>query len=963
MLGLITLLLVDGKATLKFISIYDDSIMEFLERTTQCTLHTLLLAAFERVGGLEAIFDVCRQFASSIETMRDVKIDERPYPATKELLNAYGGLKVALHLIYPLISSKPLFESGQTVIAVTRGKKEDDPEYFEPHNFLVKLRLKTLPLVRQLWESHWLLSAPLGMCRSVVQVVMELVGADNEETKGEIVDMPAGSSSRAPPAPIVPDENRIRQLTDMGFPRSAAERALVRTRNNINSATELLLSHPFPLPPDPDPTDDLVEDGTSGEPSATPEDGPSQSEDGPSQSEDGPSQPEDGPSQPEDGPSQPAAGLLQPEVATSTGAPTPPPQDAEPTDESPRVKNAEDWRTVLNEAREPLRASIAPQALRLLDEHPSLIFDLHVAFVRPADTHQKQAVESLIEDIQAFCTAAYDAQQQPLANRCRLLALVLKETPSSLPENLKDGLMESLMRMLMANPITPEGHPTIAKWVSTHLLVTEALFVLGDQPPTINLPKEGEAIPEVDLTVVAPLTQARTVVFDFCIRLLAIRDLPGDELLAALRLIVFLTRDYQIAREFAHRNGINLLFARLKASAVPAGHSYVAIILRHVVEDRNTLQNIMQVSLKQYFALPRTRIVDAQSYVRNCCMMALRDPRIFVDVTKSLCQLSQPFSSPHHISLKPDVTPSDKPGSDSTPAEETKMLVDAPLATPSPDTLEPMVHFLIGELIKSARPTADMVPVDTSATDSSISRSATLNAPSDAAPKPTEPEADHSSYACLLMQFLTELLFSYEACKLAFLSYSPKKRSHISSKEASQKYRTAAVHFLLSELVAFESLNPNPSTQARNRVPLVNWAMSVLLALCVDTSASNEHKEVSSDLMSVRKFVLEAISRAIKDSQASESVDARYGRLLALSELCYRVLTARFSGMGVRKVPQDELPTQIAKIMLEKNFVATLTNALAEVDLNYPNVKSLVASILRPLEYLYAFCNYSVLHH
>ena len=50
-----------------------------------------------------------------------------------------------------------------------------------------------------------------------------------------------------------PDENRIRQLTDMGFPRSAAERALLRSRNNVSATTEFLLSHPFPLPPDPIP--------------------------------------------------------------------------------------------------------------------------------------------------------------------------------------------------------------------------------------------------------------------------------------------------------------------------------------------------------------------------------------------------------------------------------------------------------------------------------------------------------------------------------------------------------------------------------------------------------------------------------------------------------------------------------------------------------------------------------------
>ncbi|KAG6372317.1 hypothetical protein JVT61DRAFT_7757 [Boletus reticuloceps] len=127
--------------------------------------------------------------------------------------------------------------------------------------------------------------------------------------------------------------------------------------------------------------------------------------------------------------------------------------------------------------------------------------------------------------------------------------------------------------------------------------------------------------------------------------------------------------------------------------------------------------------------------------------------------------------------------------------------------------------------------------------------------------------------------------------------------------------------------------------------------MSVLVALCVDCSPGAEAKEVPADLVSIRKFALDVISRAIKETLPSESMDARYGRLLALTDLCYRLLTVRFSNNGSRKLP-EESTTQIAKIMLEKNFVAILTNALGEVDLNFPNIRNLVASVLRPLENL-----------
>ena len=118
----------------------------------------------------------------------------------------------------------------------------------------------------------------------------------------------------------------------------------------------------------------------------------------------------------------------------------------------------------------------------------------------------------------------------------------------------------------------------------------------------------------------------------------------------------------------------------------------------------------------------------------------------------------------------------------------------------------------------------------------------------------------------------------------------------------------------------------------------------------MDISSVSDVKDVSPDLVSIRQFVLEAISRAVKDLSLSEGLDSRYGRLFALSDLCHRLLTVRFN--AVARKPQDETPTHIAKVMLEKNFVSTLTNALAEVDLNYPNVRSLVAVILRPLEHL-----------
>jgi len=89
-------------------------------------------------------------------------------------------------------------------------------------------------VVHKIWESSWLRSAPLALVKSVIQLILELTAGENEELKGEApgegtpasaIGITTGFSTRTQG----PDENCIRQLTDMGFPRSAAERALART--------------------------------------------------------------------------------------------------------------------------------------------------------------------------------------------------------------------------------------------------------------------------------------------------------------------------------------------------------------------------------------------------------------------------------------------------------------------------------------------------------------------------------------------------------------------------------------------------------------------------------------------------------------------------------------------------------------------------------------------------------------
>jgi E3 ubiquitin-protein ligase HUWE1 len=888
---------------------------------------------------VDAVLDISRAFVNTIEIISIVKDEERTDIQKAELIQAYGGLKVALQLLRPIISSKPLLDSAQTSLIVTRDKKDTDPDYFEAHNFLVKLRLAALSVLKGLWQAPWLISAPLSVSKSVVQAVLELANGEGEDSKGgdtstvEVHATPSGGIGRPPG----PDEGRVQILMDMGFPRSAAERALSRTHNNLNAATELLLAHPFPLPPDPEPEQPAVtepaateESTTDTEPTAVPVDGE-------------------------------ASSAVENDVTEAAGPSEPTNIPIPDTSEAPVTggKSSEQWKKELDEAREPLRAGLSRQALLLIDEHVSLLFDLHVVFLRPNNAHRAQAVQDLVDDVKAFSPSAYDVQEQPLANRCRLLALVLSESPSLLSHEVRATLMDSLLALLLSS-INLEHPP---RWLATHLLVTEALFTLSAEPRVITLPKEGEPIIPEAISVGPPLLEAKEIVFDFCLRLLAVQDLPGDELLSTLRLFVFLTRDPKTAAQFVRSGGVSLLLKRVKASAVASSSSYIATILRHIVEDAQTIRHIMQHTLDRNLSQPRARgLIDVTNYVRSCSAAALRDPEIFLEVTKSLCQLGQPYSSPY-ISLKHEASPAtNKP--DLAPQVEgaVEMQVDQTTAiaiTPSEST-DNIIHHMIGELMNSTKAMNELLsqPSATvgdghSISDAHVGQSkdvAMKSGADDSLASLGAESAGLRDYMCFLMQCLTELLFSYDSCKLAFLSYSPKKRTQTPAKDTGGRYRTATLQFLLMDFITFGTINPPADERTRNRTTLCNLAMSVLVALCIDSTPNHDVKDVSPELASVRKFVLESVSRAIKDLPPFETVEVRYGRLLALADLCHRLLTVKVTATSRKQ--HDENPTHIAKVMLEKGFVATLTTALSEIDLNYPHIRNLVPSILRPLEFL-----------
>ncbi|GJJ06087.1 hypothetical protein Clacol_000276 [Clathrus columnatus] len=889
------------------------TVLLFEERASNNNLHTMLLVIFKTIGGIDAILHICKHYVSAIERITVTKTSDRSETEKQELVHVFGGLKVALHLLHFLVSSKPLFDSPQTVLLINKEKKNGDIDYFEPHNFLVKLRLAILPFIRELWEAPWLIQAPLSVCKSVVQTMLVLMGGDNEEIKGENGSEPATSAAGGMSGigflqrHLSPDENAVGQLCDMGFPRSAAERALIRMRNNVGAAAEYLLGQPLLIRPDPEPEETELENPVDVEPGLE--------------------------TDTMDNVQGFAEGLFQ--------------NRGKSREVAEEIKTSEEWKDELDRAREFLKERVGRRSLQLLDEHPSLIFDIKGAFVGSPEGYSGQALPLIIQDIKDFSPGAYDIHEQSLAIRCRLLAIIFNEMGSletRLSSTAPGELMDVLIALLLAHPEQSDIEATVSpKWLSSLLLVIESLLITGDEPLPVVLPRENEEICVRPISNEPTYPSARQQVFLFCLKLLSSLELPQDESISVLRLLLYLTRDYGMAQEFVKLNGIALLLDRFKMMPKDASgcQVYVILLLRHVIEDQPTVELVMKQEIKRWFSQPRTKISDVGNFIRGTGSIALRDPKVFVKVTESMCELVTVHPSVHHITLRP--SPPDGPQKEAVETHEVMLVDDPRVSNLSENTLESAVHHLAAELLRVGK---------SAVTASFVLSGDDAKTPVAGPIEPTTAENETRSnyfYACFLMQCLTELLFSYNACKVAFLAFTKKKGS-TPSKDAGSKHRLAVLNFLLTELISFGGLDTMTSAGSKRRGMLCNWAMSVVAALCVQVGDSGDSRELATEFVNVRRLVLEALSRAIRDPVHSETMDERYGRLLALVDLTHRLLTVKVGSGSVK--PSDDNPLHMAKLMLEKNFVAILTGALAEVDLNYPNVRGLLTAILRPLESL-----------
>jgi E3 ubiquitin-protein ligase HUWE1 len=687
----------------------------------------------------------------------------------------------------------------------------------------------------------------------------------------------------------------------------------------------------------------------------------------------------------------------------------------------------------LNDERNAIRENLTEKCLDVINAHGEVTFevaDLITTVV--AKSPDPSAQRNTVGETLVIALMSFSADDEPItgssgkkvAAYAHLLALLLREQNfyAACVEELKNNL-ETLLGFIKLPASNKAASDEPSPWIPHILLIVEMLLS-GDAKPgktTWIPPKENDAIQEPVFTAIDPSVPSdeRALLLDKILEMLPRIGKDESLALAVLRILVILTRDRPIAQSMGEKKNLQRLFVMVKQVAGTNSsriHGPLMMILRHIIEDDETIKQVMRADIKLFFDTNRQqRAIALGAYMKALEPSVIRSPKLFVEVTNEMVKLSRWSYSgatdparTNHVVLKtkpatpPDASKSDdavqptvqatedltlqdqdiKPSTEGADTEMSDAKATAEHKVPVVENPDGVIHYLLSELLAYRNVDDPVVPataenhastteIPASPANGDVSMAGT---PSSAEVTTSAKEAKTSKtsfkqefkpeehpiyiYRCFILQCLTELLISYNRTKIEFINF---KRHAPPQGITPSKPRSSVVNYILTELISAPvKSEQTDSIASRKRKTTSTWADSVLTALLFKTGEQSPDKsrepsdgDDEPDLQFVRRFVLENILKSYKEaSTSSEPLDRKYSRMQSLAELMYSLLIGKDTLGTFEASLARSSQMQLARLMFEKGFIAALTASIADIDLNFPGAKDAVRKILRPLQSL-----------
>ncbi|KAJ3313756.1 hypothetical protein HDV04_001560 [Boothiomyces sp. JEL0838] len=912
----------EGKEIMYYNTILAETKGLLCDEKTTPFLNTAQLVSFEKMGGIESLFSILRKYLSSFSG--DPTKLPKPVEAILSILNMATNHKM-------------LHDSSHTSIMAGRTKEKKSSEYFNPHSFLVHIRGKVLTEILDIWEKEDFVKLPNSCIQLVIQIVTQIMAAEGEVPSDAATIF--STSARIPflgetllvrhinSAAIVPDESKIALLVDMGFPRGAAEVALRRCGNNVARAADYLINHPEVVA--------IAQTTPNTNPATNP-----------------PPNPEISTATPDNVPpsiqpvqqNQQSAINIQPAISIdpdlTNHAISDSPQNAiseipaeelmlddtidRDNEESESDSNAE--KEALSKLRDEAKAKIQLRCIEILIHidsiHIYIIKDLLCLIAKDNMKNIADSIGKKISEVKAKLVQKQDDSDlnANLSTYFRLVTLLSSEN------SFQKDIIYSVDLKVSEYFTLIENCQHQRDWYTPFLLFLESMISLVDEPADSSESNSGNSVRE--------FTRAeREMLLIQLIRIINFESTDSDLLHSVLRLLVRLTRNTELSQLFVLSNGISALLKNEKFASFPAHQSLVVMILRHCLESEDVLRAIIEADVSSFLKSPRPRSMELQTFIKATSHLVCRNPELFVEVCSNICELYHydPNARSHQINIKPTFE-----------AEPKNEVVSKGDSTPKASIME---HIFSEEKLSSV--TGKIVSYLTSELLTLKSKS-----------KFNIADVDNMKLhlrRCYLLQCLSELVVCYFDSKIDLIRATQKKNIKQTPKSPT---KNPFLNYLLNDLMHPENIYLDSSKIEKFRhthqVTESTWASCLITGLCFHKGKLDENR--SAELKSIRTIVLDSIFKSLKDTFNNIDLlpEVRFGKLINLCELCYKILTVKGNNVTLSSNQSasnlSEPTLQIVQLMIEKGFVNLFTNILADLDIHHPISQKVVETVLKPLE-------------
>lgn len=641
------------------------------------------------------------------------------------------------------------------------------------------------------------------------------------------------------------------------------------------------------------------------------------------------------------------------------------PKDTNPTMDLTTIQNlrasanSESLQLTENDDVQILTESIMKQSivtsLKILKCHADLIFEL-AEFVLVSFS------KSVSKDwIHGGITSFVEALQEPLSvakedsNIClnyaaisHLLARLSHDDEFlSFANNGLTDLTTAVLRMLEKDVLI--ARPDFSRGFCNLVVFYDNLIAYQDHSRIRHALENSPAVKNE--THVVEESQTRKI-FEATVILIS-RAEDKVALVSLLRFLVRITRSQTYSDDCKKGNTLDRLLSQLRSQASQCDQNVkvtLIVFLRHLVEDQTLLLRIMQHEIRTWFKT-RSRDVDISTFVKQNSSLALRSPELFVECSQELCCLPKydANTSLQAIALRePKAIGLDRATDGALASESTANLVSdksSSFGTGTAAQSNGVIHSLLKQLqacsgVQSSDSAmdknldtvdADLKKASGTSFSSSLMRSDSLYL-----------------HKALIMQCISELLTSYRTCKVDFITYDD--HTSISDATVSGTSQIGALHLFMHQLIyqSYNTTGDSPEIGLQDSSDQL--FREIFIGLCADTGLEEDDDTISE----IRKMTINTLHKVLIDLIASDStMQTRYRQLLALADLVQSLLTSHLSANNQAQSSGSQAAhKEIAKLMIERQFTALLTQALSEIDLLFLGSKKVTKAILRALRSL-----------